>query len=155
LSEQLFDNDDTDEWLSEETSSISRKDLFGDQIHGRSFEWERRNYDDATDNPFSCFLRELVAPLGRVAEFHRWYPSDSPRYQVCADEAASLVGNDAQRADEILRGAVALHEMPKEIRGNEHVDARADWVRAQAQQYLASLDEELFGRFGFKLGQQT
>ena len=56
-----------------------------------------------------------------------------------------LVGGDRDRADEILRGLVALNEMPKEIRKPEMAKERAEWVRAKAEEEMAEFDRLLDG----------
>ena len=96
-----------------------------------------------TENPFAMFLRNLATDIGRVAKFEGWSGDGSPNYRVCPEEATELVGGDHDRADEILRGLVALNEMPKEIRSPDKAKERAEWVREKAAEYRKHLADEL------------
>ena len=89
------------------------------------------------------FLSKLVASFGGVATFEDWSESWTPTYRVCSEEAAELVGGDRDRADEILRGTVALNEMPKELRKRGMEKECAEWVRAKAEERRQKLLEAL------------
>ena len=126
----------SEEKIVAEHESIDRRDLFGRWVFKKAnFLDPAFDYDPDTQNPFTVFLRKLVVRFGSAATFEGW-PSDwVPQYRICAGEAAELVGGDPDRVDEILRGLVALNEMPKEIRNKpEMVKERADCVRSQAEQ---------------------
>jgi len=101
------------------------------------------DHDFETENPFAMFLWNLVAEIGDVAKFEGWSGDGSPDYRVCREEAAQRVGGDADRTDEILRGEVALHEVPKEISSPEKTKERAEWVREKAAEYRKKLLEDL------------
>ena len=62
---------------------------------------------------------------------------------MCPEEAAQRVGGDTDRADEILRGQVALNEVPKEISSPEKAKERAEWVRKKAAEYRKKVLEDL------------
>ena len=136
-----------DDAIAAEQSSINERDLFGSSIK-LDLIGVGPDFDTDIQNPFAMFLRELVSSLGNVATFDKWSGSWSPAYRVCSEEAAALVGGDRDRADEILRGLVALNEMPKEIRKPEMAEERTEWVRAKAEEYrkeMAELDRLLDG----------
>lgn len=125
----------SEEKIAAEYESINHRDLFGASIEEEDFLDPYFRFDEGTENPFAVFLRKLAAPLGDVATFEEWSGSWTPAYRVCPDEAAELVGGDRERADEILRGLVALNEMPKEIRQLDKTKERAEWVHAKAEEY--------------------
>ena len=62
---------------------------------------------------------------------------------MCPEEAAELVDGERERADEILRGEVALNEMPKEIRKQGMERERAEWVRVKAEEYRRALADDI------------
>ena len=130
-----------DDAIAAEQSSINERDLFGSSIK-LDLAGVSPNFDTDTENPFAMFLRELVISFGNVATFEEWSGSWSPAYRVCSEEAAELVGGDRERADEILRGAVALNEMPKEIRKHGMEKERAEWVRMKAEEYRQKLADD-------------
>jgi transcriptional regulator with XRE-family HTH domain len=118
--------------LSSEEKSIEARDLFGTQVAeeaGQFLNEYADEYDEAEHNPFASFLRNALAKIGdsqEEAESFRWCPPLWPRYEICAKEAAELVGGDTKAAQAILNGAAALHEMPKGSPAE-----RAEWGRAE------------------------
>ena len=137
----------SEEKIEAEYESIRRRDLFGAYIiletdlEGLDF-----GIDTETDNPLATFLRGLTASISDIAEFEEWVWSWSddpwtPKYRICPEEAAELVGGDRDRAEEILDGLVALHEMPKEIRTPEKSKERAEWVRERAEEHRRQIAE--------------
>ncbi len=131
----------SEEKIAAEYESIDSKDLFG--AFKRTPFSDPPDFDADTENPFALFLRKLAAPLGDVATFEGWSGGWTPKYRVCPDEAAALVGGDRERADEILGGLVALNEMPKEIRQAGNSKERAEWVRERAEEYRRQLKRDL------------
>jgi transcriptional regulator with XRE-family HTH domain len=130
----------SEEKIEAEHESIDRRDLFGAWIYEKAhFLDPAFHHDFETENPFAMFLRNLVAEMGGVAKFKGWSGAESPDYRVCPEEAAELVDGDTDRADEILRGDVALNDMPKEIRSLEKAKERAEWVREKAAEYRNKL----------------
>ena len=137
-----------DDAMDAERASIDRRDLFGSSIE-LDLAGVPSDFDDDKENPFAMFLRNLVVPFAESATFEEWSGARTwgPRYRICLEEAAEIVGGDRAAADEILNGFVAVHEMPKEIRKPEMFKERAEWVRAKAEEYrrqcadaLAELD---------------
>jgi transcriptional regulator with XRE-family HTH domain len=116
--------------VSSEEASISARDFFGVKVAAdEPHFWSEfdDNFDNSKQNPFVAFLREALATVSNpaVAETLSWGPDDSPDYKICAEEAATIVGNDSSAADTILRGNAALHEMPKGLSPAQ----RAEWAR--------------------------
>jgi DNA-binding Xre family transcriptional regulator len=134
----------SDEKIVGEHESINRRDLFGAWFYEcgiKNILGVVSSHDFETENPLAIFLRNLVAEICDVAKFAGWSGDASPNYRVCPEEAAELVGGDTDRADEILRGDIALNEMPKEIfRSPEKAKERAEWVREKAAEYRKELD---------------
>jgi len=96
-----------------------------------------QDYDEAEHNPFVSFLREALSKATKspeAVESIRWTPGLWPDYEICKEEAASIVGNDARAAQAILFGWAALHEMPK---GSP--EQRAEWARAESDRKLPDL----------------
>jgi hypothetical protein len=119
----------------------ARKISLGNVCGTYEYEPELSNASD----PFTAFLRNLTADFSDIAKFEDWSPDGSPTYTVFADEAALNVGGNRDIAELILRGIVALNEIPKEIREPEK---RGEWVLAKAleaekkrQKELMELDE--------------
>jgi transcriptional regulator with XRE-family HTH domain len=129
-------DDEKSDW---ELQSIDRRDLFSTWLHTR-FDTPFR-FDPDTENPFAMFLRDLADATDGVAKFKGWSGEGGPDYRVCAEEAAELVGGDADRANEILHGEVSLSEMPKEVRPAEKAKDRAQWVRETAAEHRKTTAE--------------
>jgi transcriptional regulator with XRE-family HTH domain len=130
--------------VSSEEQSIKARDLFGEKLveDAQQFMSELdADYDDAEQNPFVTFLRGNLARVSgssEIAESVRWTPGLWPSYEICADEAANIVGNDATAARAVIIGAAALHEMPK---GSP--EQRAEWARAEFDRKYGDLDDLL------------
>ena len=130
------DTSEHEKAFAAEKESIDRRDLFGRYMIFYT-DWLEKfafGFDTEEENPFAIFLRELADSLDGLAEFEAWDGERVPSYRVCFDESAALVGGDADRAEEILDGLVALHEMPKEISQPEKTKERATWVHERAQE---------------------
>jgi transcriptional regulator with XRE-family HTH domain len=119
--------------VSSEEQSIKARDLFGEKVLENAHQFMSdlgEDYDEAEQNPFVSFLREALAKASKsseTVESVQWTPGLWPRYEICTEEAASLVGNDPAAAHAIVRGVAALHEMP-----NGSPEERAEWARAEA-----------------------
>lgn len=119
-----------------EERSIAARDLFGTIVAenvGGPDDW-----DEGEGNPFARFLSDAVAEISGSAEAVRWTPGLWPSYEICADEAAAIVGGDATATRAILSGAAALHDMPKAPPAE-----RAEWARAEFDSKYGYLDELL------------
>jgi hypothetical protein len=94
-------------------------------------------------------LRENLAKVvnSDAAESLRWPPGLWPSYDICTEEAAKIVANDAKAARAIVCGAAALHEMPK---GSPQ--QKADWARAEYDRKYGDPDEDAGLIFGGRDG---
>lgn len=130
-----------DDVVSGEEQSIKERDLFGEKILENQQEYMGKldaDFDEAEENPFVTFLRESLSKIGsspETVETVRWANGMWPSYEICTEEAANIVGNDARAARAIVSGDAALHEMPK---GSP--EQRADWARAELDRKYSSFD---------------
>jgi len=130
--------------VSSEEQSIKARDLFGRKVldDAQQFMGEfDADFDEAERNPFVEFLRDSLSKVSgsnEVAESVRWSPGLWPRYEICAEEAGTIVGNDAKAGHAILCGAAALHEMPKGA-----PQQRAEWAQAEFDRKYGDLDDLL------------
>jgi transcriptional regulator with XRE-family HTH domain len=124
LSRKLAVNDDE---VASEEKSIEKRDLFATEVRTEATEdWEEIN-------PFARYLRDSLEGLPGAPKLVEW-PQWGPKYEICKDEAAVLVGGDERATELILNGIAALHEMPK---GSP--EERAKWVHEQSKRYWAEL----------------
>lgn len=130
--------------LDAERLSIEKNDLFGTSIDGDEYTFLPDEYNEAVDNPFAVFLRNLSKDCGDLAAFEEWDPESSPTYTVCLSTAVKLVGGDTLAADEIQTGDVPLHKLPKDLRGAGKGEARANWVYDE----LAAKQSKMMKRTG-------
>jgi hypothetical protein len=127
--------------VSSEEQSIKVRDLFGTKVAENAQQFMSEldaDYEKSEQNPFVKFLRDTLSRTSnspKIAESVRWMPGLWPSYEICADEAANIVGNDAKAAHAIVCGAAALHEMPK---GSP--EQRAEWALAEFDRKYGDLD---------------
>jgi len=130
--------------VSSEEQSIKARDLFGRKVLDDAQQFMSEldaDFDEAEQNPFVVFLRENLSGVcnsKEVAESVRWSPGLWPNYEICAEEAATIVGNDAKAAHAIVYGAAALHDMPK---GSPQ--QRAEWALAEFDRKHGTLEDLL------------
>ncbi len=133
--------------VSSEEQSIKARDLFGKKVLDGAQQFMSElsdDFDEAEQNPFVTFLRKSLSNIStsnELADSVRWAPGLWPSYQICSEEAASVVGNDTSAAHAIVCGAAALHEMPK-----GPPEQRAEWARAEFDRKYGDLDD-LLGDF--------
>ena len=122
-----------DETLDCERRSIEVRDLFGSIITDSDniFACYAEGWDEGESNPFAVFLKAALGDISNSATFERWEPRWSPTYEICVEEAETIVGSDKDAADAILSGRVALHEMPKDVQKSPPLE-RAKWAHAEA-----------------------
>lgn len=132
--------------VSSEEQSIKDRDLFGEKFFESAHLFLGDlddDYDQAEQNPFVTFLRsnlENVSNSSEAAESIHWSPGLWPRYEICADEAAAIVGDDPKAAHAIICGAAPLHEVPKGT-----PEQRAQWARGEFERKYGGLLEDLLG----------
>jgi transcriptional regulator with XRE-family HTH domain len=136
----LWDAPIEEKLTAAERASIDIGDLFGKAVFEETALWPGPDAED----PFSVFLRNLIEDFDDDVEFNGWdWEDGSPDYRVCVESATRLAGGDESLAEMILRGFVALHEMPLALRaGEEKTKERVEWMRANVEQYAKELEEE-------------
>ncbi len=130
---QPFDFSELQEKIDAEKESIDCHDIWG---KGTEFAVDG---DYPFDTPFATFLANLTNEIGDDATFKEYMWDDFPFYRVCAQEALSLIGGDNELAEAILEGNIALHQMPKELRGFGKTKERVEWARAKLEDYNREL----------------
>lgn len=117
--------------LEAERQSVEERDIFGARI---AKEVGFAQGDEGEINPFAKFLSKRLNNVSKTKDPHTvyWDLEDSPRYAIGRNEALALVGGDEEAAALILKGLVALHEMPGEIRRSTP-EKKAAWVRDEIQ----------------------
>jgi transcriptional regulator with XRE-family HTH domain len=126
---------DLEEKIVAENESIADRDLLGFKVEDAGF----ANFQHDWDNPFSKFLREIFAEFEGVVSFQGFSLLDFPEYFVCPEEAKRIAGGDETLSEMILRGHIALSEMPKEIDRNFDVSKRVEWIRAQGEEFKSRI----------------
>jgi transcriptional regulator with XRE-family HTH domain len=126
------------EEFAAESNSINSRDLFGTLLEEEGFGPE----NPSADNPFALFLSGLAEEIGGGAWFDYYDVWSWPIYRVCEEEATLLARRDADVAEDILEGHVALHDMPKGIQGDE----LAEWVRTKSEEFRKSLEPRVVER---------
>ena len=130
---------EVDEALDAERQSIVERDLFGVRV---AKEVGFAQGDEAKINPFARFLSERlngVSDPKRSWGVH-WDLGAEPRYCIGSDEALALVGGDKNAAALILKGVIALHEMPGAIR-RATAEEKARWVNDKFKKLRNSKSE--------------
>ena len=133
--------------VSSEEQSIKARDLFGSKVLDDAQQFMSEldaDFDETEQNPFAKFLRDSLSKVSNSAEAAEsvWWPPGGhagPHYEICAEEAAAIVGGDTEASGAILRGAAALHEMPK-----TSPEERARWARAELERWREAL-ADIFG----------
>jgi transcriptional regulator with XRE-family HTH domain len=119
-------------WLGYEETSIENRDLFGSVAEDMWMENPHPSLQYAEGTAIAASLSDALAGVSATAEPVQWEPRAAPNYRVCDDEAKAIVGDDGEATDAILSGAVALHDMPPEIRKSSPAE-RAQWARSGLQ----------------------
>ena len=133
LHARAFNNYQAEHTLDAERQSIATNDIFGRKIDGDSYEsYLPDDYSEATDNPFAVFIRELAGEFDGLATFEELSFELVPEYSVCKEQAVTLVGGNEEAANEILDGNVPLFKLPAHLREKGMEEARAKWVRDEA-----------------------
>ena len=130
-----------------ETRSIKKRDLFGMVVAERAGDMLPHDWQEDEHNPFAVFLRNAASQVSETAYFESWNPHYEPRYSICADDAASIVGGDPAAVEAILSGVAPLHLMTKEI-PNATPQHRAEWAKAKAQE-ASEEAKRFFRNLGF------
>jgi transcriptional regulator with XRE-family HTH domain len=132
-------------WLDEEKTSIEQRDLFG-SVYDRGYPPEGYEFLSCLENNhFADALTNALKAVLPESKQVEWEPRDwgygRPNYRICAEEAGALVGGDQEAVERILSGAVALYEMPSEIRKASPAE-RAKWVLSESRLLAAEPEDE-------------
>jgi hypothetical protein len=130
-----------------EAQSIENRDLFGLELYENGLLSDRDPDKQTAEYPFVAFLRNRLAEcvnadLKKVLDAGRismvlWEPTLGPNYHICLEEAAELVGGDADAAIAIMLGFAPLHERPK---GGSPAEL-AEWARGKTGEALQTIKE--------------
>jgi DNA-binding Xre family transcriptional regulator len=136
ITERLTHDWQADDMEIAEERSIRKRDLRGEQLdEDCTFDDVRPiEYNEGEQNPFVVHLRDRLAAVGGYAEMLSWYDGWNPRYLIGKEEAQDYFGNDETIVDEVMGGTFGLHEIPKELRSPETVEARLAWARQKVEE---------------------
>ncbi|SMH58083.1 helix-turn-helix domain-containing protein [Maritimibacter sp. HL-12] len=128
-------SDRAEEGLIDEESSIKRRDIFGECVGNDAFEF---GYDQPTQNPFFKYLHWLAGALTDKDAVHLEVEEDIhienvPAFSMFHEEARKIAKGDEKLAACVAQGIVDLGKLPKELRPAEADEARAQWLRQEAQ----------------------
>jgi transcriptional regulator with XRE-family HTH domain len=152
IAERLLNDWQAEELELLEERSIATRDIRGELLDESQDTTDPRpyKYDDATQNPFIALLRDRLAAVqssGGDETVYHWVDGMSPRYRICFDVALEYLGGDADAAEDLVEGRIAVHELPRELRSPGQEVRRAEWVRtrsaeraAENAKWLESLD---------------
>lgn len=119
-----YDEDDN-ELLDAEERSIRERDLFASQVG----DWDE---DHHKNNPFAAFITDRLSKTGlKTIQEVTWEKNEAPRYSIGIDELNDLLGLDQRARVLVLKGEVALAEMPRDTR-RATPEVRASWVKEKA-----------------------
>jgi len=130
--------------IQAEEESIANRDILAEQIDDNLFILDQRirhDYDPDEHNPFLTSLRE-AAPDPTLAAITRFSRTDT-EIQVCLAEAKKLACGDAELASGIVDGWAPLHEMPRELLSEDAAEGRLEWLRTQASNHEAAMEQFL------------
>jgi len=113
--------------LEIEERSIKERDLFGTMVFEKVEKPDDPNWEEG--DPFESFLSDALRSVCEPAKSVRAWGQVS--YEICEDQAALLVGDNADAVRAILQGKAALQNMP-EI-GKSSTAERAKWACAELE----------------------
>lgn len=136
------------DWQAEDMEGLEEKSIRQNDIRGRLldshddfFDIRPHDYDDEEQNAFIGFLKSKLAALDRsgteVGVVTGWGHRGSPDFTICKREAATYFGGDEIVADDAIEGQFALHELPRELRSDEQLDARVSWAKNKIEENRA------------------
>lgn len=115
-----------------ERVSIEKGDIFGEEFVGTLFDPQ----DPTPSKPFDEFLKSLLSDMPAETSLEEEYDLDVPNYEICHANALDLVGGDANAADHIICGRVAIHEVPDDVIQGD-AQGRALWINEVGDQRRA------------------
>jgi transcriptional regulator with XRE-family HTH domain len=117
--------------IEQEKAAIEFHDIWG-----MNTDYHASSDDSLFDNPFGVFVDGLAEEIGDGTTMEQFPWSDWPIYRLCPKQVEEFIG-DPELADAILRGQIALHQMPKEFREGdiETENKRREWARSKLEGY--------------------
>jgi transcriptional regulator with XRE-family HTH domain len=117
--------------IEQEKAAIEFHDIWG-----ITTDYHTRGDDRRLDNPFGVFIDSLADEIGDGTTLEQFPWGDWPIYRLCPKEVEEFIG-DPELANAILRGEIALHQMPKELReiDTETENKRREWARSKLEGY--------------------
>lgn len=123
-----------------ERASIAARDILAEKFSDSLFVLFgplKDDYDANEDNPFVSSLKEAVTnpEIAEITSFSK----DTIDFCVCRNDALRFAGGDAELAAGILDGWAQIHEMPRDLRQDDVVEGRLEWLRTKAAQHAEEL----------------
>jgi transcriptional regulator with XRE-family HTH domain len=122
-------------WLAQEEALVENCDLLSSPSgkYDGALEADYFFLHCLEENQFADDLQASMKDVRPAAEPVTWgRRHDRPNNRFCAEEAANLVGGNQEAIERILSGAVALHEMPNDVRKSSSTK-RAEWVLSESR----------------------
>lgn len=102
-------------------------------IWGMSTEYNEWSGDPWFESPFGVFVAGLAKEIGEDTTFEEFSNDGVAIYRLYPKEAEEFMG-DPELGDAVMRGHIALHQMPREfadILNPEAEKKRAEWARSK------------------------
>lgn len=125
---QSTDFGEFEEKIAQEKQAIEFQDIWG-----MSTDYHEFSQDPCLDNPFGVFVDNLADEIGDGTTLEEFSTDGCLMYRLFPKQAEEYMG-DTELADAVLRGHIALHQMPKEfdnILDPEAEKKRTAWARAK------------------------
>jgi transcriptional regulator with XRE-family HTH domain len=125
------DFEELEDKIEQETIAIKCHDIWGGAT-----DFIARSDSACIDNPFGVFIDGIADEIGDGTTVEQLPWGDWPIYRLCPKEAEEFIG-DAELAQEIVNGHIALHQMPKDLRetNSETREKRREWARTNLDRY--------------------
>ena len=125
------DFEELEDKIEQEKAAIDTHDIWG-----WATDYHAGSNDPLLDNPFGVFIDGLAQEIGDGTILEQFPRSDWPIYRLCPKEVEEFIG-DPELADAILKGHIALHQMPKELRDfdTKTENKRREWARSKFEGY--------------------
>ena len=141
--------------IPEEEDSIKSCDLFGEEFSNRADEC---GFDPYRENPFSEYLKKLIADICKakecegILELQSIDSSDDffiraegkmPDYALCNSEIESITKGNSKAKYALAWGHVKISDIPEELQEDEASEKRIQWMMERIpQDELEKLEEQ-------------
>lgn len=128
--------------VAEEEESISKADLFGENLGGNGV--GSPVFDPSENNPFASYLRSLAVPgvvdvdsgeLTLASQFR------FPDYHICPDELDGIANGSTNARWALETGYARLSEIPEELQEEKAGEERAKWLEDRLPEVYRKLLE--------------